>query len=54
MNEWQITNKGDLYTLKITDDEGTESCMLTTEQLIKLRDKLNTIPLPVNENDLPL
>ena len=53
-NEWQITNKGDLYTLKITDEEGVESMMLTVEQLAKLKVILSSLNVPLPQNELPL
>lgn len=53
-NEWSISNKGDLWTLKITDDEGEERFMTTTEQLAKLKLLLNTIHIPLPDNELPL
>lgn len=53
-NEWSVNNRGDLWTLRITDDEGTESCMLTTEQISKLKLLLNTMHFPLPDNELPL
>ena len=54
MNEWKLINKGDLWTLKIEDEEGVESCMLTTEQISKLKLLLNTMHFPLPDNELPL
>lgn len=52
--QWQISNYKDLYTLKLTDNEGSEAITATTEQLQELLIFLNTLPIPISENDLPL
>lgn len=51
---WSLVNKGDLYTIKLTDLEGSESITATTEQLQELLGFLNSLNLPLNENELPL
>lgn len=53
-NQWHLTNYKDLYTLKLSDNEGTESITATTEQLQELLIFLNTLPIPLPENELPL
>lgn len=53
-NQWQLSNYKDLYTIKLTDGEGSESITATVEQMQELIIFLNTLPIPLPENELPL
>lgn len=53
-NEVTISNRGDLYTIKISDMEGIETLMVTADQLGKLKLLLNTLHIPLADNELPL
>ena len=53
-NELEISNKGDLWTIKVTDQEGIESLTLYTSQLAKLKTILASIEVPLPEGELPL
>ena len=50
----EISNKGDLLIIKVTDQECTEAITLYTSQLAKLKTILASIEVPLPEGELPL
>ena len=53
--KWTLSPNGlGLYILTLEGLEGVDKLWLDEEELVKLRDYLNTLGLPLNLNELPL
>lgn len=47
--EWTLTSVGNIHTLKVTDIEGSEQLWVTTEQLLSLKEFLNSLEFETQE-----
>lgn len=49
--QFKLNSTGDLHSLKLVDEEGSETMWLSTKQLQDLRDFLNTLELDEEDDE---